>query len=293
MDKNTQIQHRTGEQLATSNNSLTAKLYSAHDRILAKADESDKETIDNKKLKLAVAYALKACGIKKENWPDELAIQLMVDKYNSKYYTQLNHSEIMLAFDLNVSGDLQNKIQHYQAFTLDYFCDVLNEYLKEKARARVKAQKAEEAKVPKIDMSEAIILEVIDNYKTFHTAKGELVYRANIPILYKMELLNKTFEVDISAENIQRLRKQSIAGILREVTMRKVKEQNFGARISLEHQVARLKEGKLITKEDENLIQFEVTELLYFQVFEKQKPANIALIDKSEFVIKLLSLIKQ
>lgn len=186
----------------------------------------------------------------------------------------MNKQEVALALMLNIRGDLNKKVEHYQCFSFEYFCDVLNEYRKVKVEANKVLPKFSDVykAIAPAGTNEAVLKSIIEDFQNYHSQK-EL--KPNYPTKMKLEYLSKLFEVDDSEENIILLREQARKNIWRKLATEKHKQQalnKFGAVLSLQHQISRIKIGQLITEADEQQIQFEVTCLLYFQTFNKYKP---------------------
>lgn len=256
----------------TSKISLTGKINNAFALINAKK-QIEKTGISLDELRIIIARVIAACGIKEI--PSQEIVNLCLQMFNDKFAISMNKHEVALAFDLNIRGDFDKKIEHYQCFSVEYFCDVLNEYRKKKIAAKAYEEKLEEEKKV-VDVSNQILQAIIDDFIAHHS-KQEM--RFNFPILIKIETLDKLFDVDASVENIENLRPIAAVNVWRQLAKKKHESaslKKFGAEVSLQHQIARIKANKLITNEDENLIQVEVNHLLYCQVFDKYKSKNIA-----------------
>lgn len=242
--------------------------------------------------------------------PDQITMALCFKAWEDKFSFRMNKQELTLAFEMNVRGDFtierNGKIEHsiniFQCFTVEFFCSVLNQYLTEKDTAvkKVRAlEKREEQNAPltkQPDLTIDIFEAIVDDYKAYHL--GGYVYTSpdkqfpthnKFPTNSKFTLLGEIYDMDISERNVIKLREVAQRILLRELqrkkqTLPKINEAHGGAELSLVHQIARIKAGKLINKEDEDLIQIHVKRLLYLQLIDAYKLHDGQIIDDNEFV---------
>jgi hypothetical protein len=242
--------------------SIGGRIRSIHTQIQeAKSEQADEltaEELDRIALKVCVE-----CGIKDAGIPSVEVIDLCLKSWQDKFQARMNKHELRLAFELNVNGDLKDKVNHYQCFSREYFCDVLNLYLQKKAEVNVTQPKTEEqSSLPPADMSRTLFEDLISDRET--VAKGAISKRHTV--MARLELMSEMFDVPISEEQISKYRAVAITEILGTVCKAKHEarvNKKFGKEMELTHQIERLKSRKLLTEKDEALIQFEVTKLLY------------------------------
>ncbi len=217
--------------------------------------------------------------------------------------------EMYLAFEMNVNGDYNvkagtetlSRINHYQCFSVEFFCDVLNQYLKErvsfnKKMEQEKERQKEEAtkKLPAPDLTVQLFEMLLTDYKKYHTEQVDLFSPDNnfethigFTTAAKLELVNELYNISLDEDNIAKLREHAKRIVIRMLHNKKRgydKRKLFGVVVSIEHQVSRLKTGKLLNIEDESMIQQQVTRLLYMQVLAVLMPAPNQNIDDTEFV---------
>ena len=191
----------------------------------------------------------------------------------------MNQKELELAFELNLSGDIE-RVNHYQCFSVEFFCDVLNKYLQKKAEAIAKStqQLAEPKPEAPVNMTPKMLANILKDFETLNhpdaTVRDQLL-SGSFATVSKLNLLSKIIEIDISETRITDLREKARWNLVRELSAKKAKlnENKFGAAVSLGHQIARLKAGKLITQTDEDHLQTEVTRLIYIQTLQLIKPS--------------------
>ena len=272
---------------------LNSQIVEAHQK------ENTALTIEELRMifaKVSVMHGLKAL-------PDDMTTQLCLTSWEDKYAPIMNKQELNLAFLMNVNGDYsietnsgyEQRVNHYQCFSVEFFCSVLNQYTKEKDRALVKlrqVQKANETEtVAPPDMTEDIFLAIIEDYIEYH--KGKFVYYSHdrqfethktFNTLAKLELLSAIFSLELSEANIIKLRGYSQGITLADLRAKKATATSKGAILSLANQITRIKTAKMILKEDEDLIQVGVKRLLYLQVIDSYKPVEGQKKSENEFI---------
>lgn len=263
----------------TSMTSLAAKVNSAF-ALINEKKKIEKTGISIEELRIIIGRVIALCGIKET--PSQEIASTCLRMFEEKFAISMNKHELALAFDLNIRGDLEKKVEHYQCFSVEYFCEVLNEYRKKKIQAKAHEEKKEEEKIAPTDVSKEILQNIVDDYVSHHTKeKSEIKF----PISFRLEMLSKMFDVDTSVENIEKLRAIAANNVWQCLAKEKHKSESlkkFGQVVSFQHQIARIKSQKLITNDDENMIQVEVSHLLYRQVFDTYKPNKE--IQKSTFI---------
>lgn len=182
----------------------------------------------------------------------------------------MNLQEMKLAFEMNVNGDFPNKVEHYQAFSRDYFCNVLNRYIQQKQVVLMK-----EAKMPKNEhqsiappdnYSEKILLDIIQD--RINSGSGSPLTES-VPIATRFEMLCSMFEVNYGEKTIAGYRINACDELLRELTKKKNEAKalnKYGLELEITNQIARIKAQKLITEADEAMIEAKVLRLLYANV---------------------------
>jgi hypothetical protein len=248
------------QQLPTS--SIAGTIRGIHQQIIeAKSKQSSELTA--KELDRIALKVCAECGIKDTGIPSVEVIDLCLKSWEEKFKARMNKHELNLAFELNVNGDLEEKVHHYQCFSREYFCDVLNLYLKKKAEAVMKqVEGISNESLPPVDISKSLMEDLISDRET--VAKGEITNRS--PLMSRFELLNELFDFPITEEQISKYRKVAVTEILARVSKDKHEARvnnKFGKEIELANQLERLKSQKLLTEKDEATIQFEVNRLLY------------------------------
>lgn len=261
--------------------SLLSKISSAHNKIIATSEipKDAMELIELKQIMLRVAIF---CGIKEENIPSKEVAQICLDIFHEKYISKMNKQEIMLAFEMNIKGELEQmiggvlkrKVEHFQCFSVEYFCEVLNWYLEIKRGAIIKRNNNTKQEILSLEAPSALSDMLTDMVNDFRFYFNQLPERGVVQfsLSTKIELMAQMFTINVSEENIAKLRSKARDAVLRNLYSQKQearKLQKFGAEMSLIHQITRLKNNKLLTQMDEKLIQTEVNVLLYHQTFAR------------------------
>jgi hypothetical protein len=255
---------------------------------LAKSEPSHLLTIEE--LDIIVFKVCAESGIKE--LPNAAMVDLCLKSWNDKFASQMNKAELSLAFEMNINGDFniksggeqRSRINHYQCFSREYFCDVLNQYLQEKAEANKKISQLrsqeEELALPKPDVIPEIFEAIISDYVSFHqggyelfSTEREFVTHLRFPTTTKLKLLSEIYEISLTTENIVNLRDQAGLRLIKELNKRKNRSAlSYGALVSISHQIARIKSGKLLTQQDEAEVQAHVDRLLYTQSLSSIPP---------------------
>ena len=102
-------------------------------RTIFKARNSDNTQTIAQALAKVVATVI---NIKDKNAVDEGQITRIVNNYNRKY-SYIKPDEVVLAFELNESLDLGEYHKHYENFSVNYFCKVMESYKLKRASANI------------------------------------------------------------------------------------------------------------------------------------------------------------
>lgn len=176
----------------------------------------------------------------------------------------MNKQELALAFEMNVNGDFEPKIEHFQCFSRDYFCSILNEYLKKKREANTRHREPEDTSLlPSPDFQNNLMRALIHDRQNL--ASGTAITDTQT-LSARLNLLSELFEVTYGEDTIQAYRIKAATEVIRELAKKKNEArglQKFGREIELTNQIARIKAQKLITDQDEAKIQAEVMRMLY------------------------------
>lgn len=216
------------------------------------------EELDRIALKICVE-----CGIKDSGIPSEEMVDMCLKSWQEHFSGQMNKAEIALAFDMNVNGEFSKKIEHFQCFSREYFCDVLNAYLTRKKQVLSSMPKEEDSEKVKVDFDLAKVAMECLIFDRENISEGKL--SESIPVKEKLEWLNSLFELDITEDQVKNYRKISTSLILTKTATERNEarvNRKFGVEIEMANKVERLKSGTLSDK-DEAEIQHEVNKLIY------------------------------
>jgi hypothetical protein len=263
-------------------NSLTGKLTGINNKI-AFAKELPKKELSLSELRRQISIICVTCGIK--DLPEEEVVLLCLKMWKDKYCLRMNLKEMELAFELNLSGDLDEKVNHYLCFSVEFFCSVLNRYLEKKAILAARQQLPEPEQEKQSLSTNDILQEIIADFKALVT---ETEYQNHFPLAARLNLLAQLVEIDVTEKTIQQLRVTAKGNIIRQLCSKRAmlqhNENKFGAILSYGHQIARLEAGTLLTTEDENRLQAEVSMLLYQNTLLHWKPVGNETPDDCVFV---------
>ena len=246
--------------------------------------------------------------VSKEHEPDMDTMDICEAVWHSKYKHMMNPQELRLAFMMNIRGELGEekiKLTNFQFFSVDFFTDVLNAYLKER-QATYKQQQAELEKMaaqnnkalPKPDKTTEVLERIILDFKIYHAIERELfktdyefASHDGFAVQTKIEYMDKMFEINTEVGHLIQLREVAAKWVLRNLAA-KISElrslstksasagdsddapqsSSFGAISQLANQIARIQSGKLLNDADEKLIQHQVRRLLYIELLFLNKP---------------------
>jgi hypothetical protein len=292
-----------------TNSSLISKLSLVHQDIVNTVKKED-DALTKVELKTLVVRVVAQHGIKE--LPAKEIMALCFESWNSRFVTKMNKKELFLAFEMNVNGDfnfkengeVKRRVNHYNNFSREFFCDVLNQYLSEKEVAHGKyaalrlAEEKEQAAVPvnAPDVTVEILRALIQDFKAYHTEGLSYSHPENsfhtssgFPTDTKLEMLGELFDIDISEDKLTGLRELAARRLIRSLIKKRaeIPTSKMGAALEISHQIARIKTGKLITDKDEILLQGIVKQLLCMQVFDNMKPERDVPIEDSVFVMHI------
>lgn len=249
---------------------LASKLSKQHaELVIARNNGKGMDTPEQ--FRQCVGYVIALCGINKIPNVDESSILLQI--FSKKFGGKINYDEFRIAFEQNMNGELENylqdktKVEHFQMFSSEFMCDVLNAFTKKRALATINYEKlVDEAKLnalpPVIENPFLIMLEEILS----EVNKVENLRLKCTPQM-KLEALHEIFSIEPSEELVIEFRKKATQEILRRLRKEKSeanRDEKFGVEINLLNQIARLQAGHGLTNNDEATIQNETTKLLYY-----------------------------
>lgn len=209
------------------------------------------------------------CGIKDSGIASEAVVDLCLKSWEDLFQGKMSVSELRLAFEMNVNGELEMmiggnlepRVNHYQCFSREFFCEVCRRYLIKKTEANVRVAPVtfEQAKALPLPDTEILLMEAI-----IHD-RQHLNELTPYPVIKKLDMLSQMFEFDINEKQIEKYRKVSIGKLITDTANARAAarvNKKFGAEIEAANKVERLKHGPLSNK-DEAEIQFEVNTLIY------------------------------
>lgn len=85
----------------------------------------------DKYFRQSIGYACVFCGIKEA--PDSLVLTGLKKVFNHYHY--ITPDEFQLAFELNLHGEYEKKIEHYQQFSADFMASIFQAYRSRKVAA--------------------------------------------------------------------------------------------------------------------------------------------------------------
>lgn len=249
------------KQLPTT--SIAGTIRTIHQQILAAHNEQSQELTAKELDRIALKICVE-CGIKDAGIPSEEMVDLCLKSWEEKFKGKMNKHELLLAFEMNVNGDLEVKVNHYQCFSREFFCDVLNLYLKKKLEVISREQKkpSDSLALKALDITRSVMEDLINDREI--VKKGELSNRNSLTA--KLEMLYELFDFPVTDEQISNYRGIVTTDILTRLSKERAEarvNEKFGREIELANQIDRFKSKKLLTEKDEELIQYEVSKLLY------------------------------
>jgi len=248
-----------------------AKLDGAHRRII-QAKQTDSGACTDIEFRKIVATISVGSGLKE--LPNDTLNALLYSTYLEIFAARVNKHELQLAFTMNMTGQLDPKVEHYQLFSVEFMSSVLNNYLKKRQAANIEHNRMQIEKqhaLPAPDITVSVLEQIITDCNEYHDT-GVDTFLNGFPLATKLEYMDGLVEVDYSENNIEKLRNQAIGGLIAKLNNEKrflTDERKAGALLAKTNQVVRMKTGKCITERDESEIQAEVRRLLLKQLFDK------------------------
>lgn len=197
----------------------------------------------------SIARVIAACAIKQ--LPDELLTGLCYNLYTKKYARLITLAEFDLAFELNLTGDLPEKINHYQVFSAEFMCDVLNAYLQKQRQANIAQQRIRSTTdtpiaLPIGNLHQQLLQQLRDDYLEYH-ATGNSTFLKGFPLKVKVQALTELFEVNQSEAQRQQLQQQAQQNIIRQLHTDRhtTRGSKFGRCVELERTLTRFKTNQL------------------------------------------------
>ncbi len=219
----------------------------------------------------SVARVIAACAIKQ--LPDELMTGLCFNLYVKKYAAHIPLAEFDLAFELNLTADLAEKVNHYQVFSAEFMCQVLNLYMQKRRQANVALNRMQSAQpvihtLPTGDTRNQLLQQLSEDYLQYHST-GHTDFVKGFTPKAKLQALVQLFEVDSSEENLSNLQQQAMQNILRQLRQERLtlRGQKFGRMIELERTITRFKTGTGLTPADHARLHSETRRLQIIQIF--------------------------
>lgn len=200
------------------------------------------------------------------NLPEEILFSLLTETYLKKYAPKINLKEFELAFQLHVVGDLGQKFNHFQMFSVEWMCDILNLYLKKKNEAEIKLRGIEREvpkELPILDMFQETLDEIVRDYES----ADELTHYVRIKD--KLEAVCQIFGIEITVEILIEKRESAFKAIIKRLIAERHEytlADKFGQKTDVSFKLARFKAAKGLTENDEALIQQECLKKIYFDM---------------------------
>ena len=131
-----------------------------------------REMVNHAPIKESLAYAYKMTDLKRDNWPNGLDDQILID-FIVGAYGGLCGEEIKLAFKLGCKGDLNEDMNHYQSFTPIYLGRILKAYseLRQKELAKTQSKAITTFKEPETDSHEYLEKHLFTPYELVKAGK--------------------------------------------------------------------------------------------------------------------------
>lgn len=203
------------------------------------------------------------------NLPEEILFSLLTETYLKKYASKINLKEFELAFQLHVVGDLGQKFNHFQMFSVEWMCDILNLYLKKKNEAEIKLRGIERdvpKELPILDMFQETLNEIVRDYELLQDDLTGINY---VRIKDKLEAVCQIFGLEITVEILIEKRESAFKAIIKRLIAERHEytlADKFGQKTDVSFKLARFKAGKGLTENDEALIQQECLKQIYFDM---------------------------
>lgn len=181
--------------------------------------------------------------------------ELLNSTFDLKYSKQLTKAEFLLAFQMNQSGLFDERIEHFQTFSIEFMTKVLDKFLslkKKHEEAKLLEQQLDQEKLDEtskaktaIENSNAILMEIALNYSEVNEGY-EITHKT--PFKAKFLVFTEMVEVELTDELSDKLNDFSIAELIRKRQKRITEvvndEKKVGEVISLRREISTLKKGR-------------------------------------------------
>lgn len=239
--------------------------------------------LNAKELDLIVGKICIECGIK---LPSVEMVDLCMISWHQRFKNHMTIDELKLAFDMHINGQLDVKINHYQCFTREWFCDVLNLYLKKKREShKPEYKEIKSLPISKDAERKQALKYAIDDYVNYHEKNNEN-FSNGYPLHIKLKYLSQILDLKLSDAQQNALRTLSIQNIINRLSNAQRSEAVFGKRMELKFQIERLKNDIELRNEDCVLIECEANRILYKKYFDDYEHEDFNL-ENSHFITHL------
>jgi len=185
----------------------------------------------------------------------EKEAELLNSTFDLKYAKQMTKGEFLLAFQMNTSGLFDERIEHYQTFSIEFMTKVLDKFLDMKKQheeaklleQRQQAERIEEIQKAKtaLENTNAILNEIALNY--LEAIEGTEISHKT-PFKTKFGVFLELVEFELKDEDSNALNEYSIAELIRKRQKRITDvvndEKKLGEVISLRREISTLKKGR-------------------------------------------------
>lgn len=185
----------------------------------------------------------------------EKEAELLNSTFDLKYAKQMTKGEFLLSFQMNTSGLFDERIEHYQTFSIEFMTKVLDKFLDMKKQheeaklleQRQQAERIEEIQKAKtaLENTNAILNEVALNY--LEAIEGTEISHKT-PFKTKFSVFLELVEFELKDEDSNALNEYSIAELIRKRQKRITEvvndEKKLGEVISLRREISTLKKGR-------------------------------------------------
>lgn len=254
---------------------LTAPELDYAARKIAEAKFTEAPALTQQQFRRSVARVITACAIKQ--LPDELLATLCYNLYVKKYAAQLSLTEFDLAFELNLTGDLTPKAEHYQVFSAEFMCTVLNTYLLKRRQAnatmhRLQSSQPQPMALPPADNSAQLLAQLKQDYQNYHAGTDTTFLQGFTPKL-KLQTLQQLYAKQPTEAETEQLHQLAVKNLIRNLSNQRLslRGQKFGRGIDITNTITRLKQGTNLTPTDRAHLRAELTRLQIIQLFDGGK----------------------
>ena len=185
----------------------------------------------------------------------EIEAELLNSTFDLKYSNQLTKAEFLLAFQMNQSGLFDERIEHFQTFSIEFMTKVLDKFLslkKKHEEAKLLEKQLDQEKIDElskaktaIENSNAILNEIALNYS--EAIEGTELSHKTI-FRNKFTAFLELVEFELKDEDSNALIEFSIAELIRKRQKRITEVVNdakkAGEVISLRREISTLKKGR-------------------------------------------------